>query len=154
MRYAVLLLPLLACAQPKAHQYGDTLPSLANPVDTTAGDINNVSVVQNTPATAGVLIDAGTRYVVAANWTNEGTSTGWAQVFCGQTVPDAGGTNDAGTAPAIQVRCPAGTICGTGRLVAPVSCGVGAVWYSSSTAGLLTVDAGVPNMTLLQGAIR
>jgi hypothetical protein len=113
----------------------------------------NQAVVQNVSASSGVLVDGGLHYVIAATVTNEGTSTAWWQLYSGQTVADAGGTNDAGTVPTLQIRCPAGTICGLPATQSPVLVD-GGVWYSSSTAGLLTVDAGTQSMTVNLASIR
>lgn len=113
----------------------------------------NQAVVQNTLASAGVLVDGGSHYLVSVTVTNEGLSTAWWQAYSGQTVPDAGGTNDAGTVPTVQMRCPGGTICGLDLSTSPVLLN-GAVWYSSSTPALLTVDAGTQSMTVNLASLR
>ena len=120
--------------------------------DPVPSDETNTAVVNNTATAAGIFVDAGTRYVLDVNVTNEGTANGWWQLYCGQYALDAGGTAGASTVPNLQVRCGPGAICGTGRLTAPISC-AGAAWYSSSTAGVLTT-ASAPNMTITAGAVR
>ena len=121
------------------------------PVDPQAGLALNTLVVQPVPAVQQVLIDAGTRCITDINYTNEGTVTGYAQVFCGQYVTDAGGTAGAATVPSLQLRCPAGTVCGI-KLEAPLCC-AGATWYSGVDAGfLLTTSA--PAMTLTAASLR
>ena len=121
------------------------------PVDPYQGDLLNTLVGNNTAGVAGILIDAGTRSLFDINVTVEDTKNGWWQLFCGQYVPDAGGTAAASTVPNLQLRCPAGTICGQ-LLKAPLSC-AGGVWYSSSTAGTLTTS-NAPNFTITAAAIR
>lgn len=113
------------------------------PVDTTPGDLLT-TVVHFVVATTQGVVKASSGTFVGANCSNEGTATGWVQVYFGQTVPDAGGTANEGTAPSIvPLRVPAGAMV---SIVEPQPMVDGGVWYSSSTQGLLTVDAGVPNM--------
>lgn len=121
------------------------------PVDPVPGLELDTLVVQPSPALAQVLIDAGTRCVTDINWTNEGTITGYAQVYCGQYVLDAGGTAAAATAPSLQLRCPAGTVCGI-KLEAPLCC-AGATWYSGVDAGFL-LQTGAPALTLTAASLR
>ena len=117
------------------------------PVDPTAGDLLNTRFVSNTTITSTILWDAGsTFHLVAFRATNEGALTAWPQIYCGQSSLDAGGTADAGTAPSYQIRCPAGTPCDW-QMPSSTTCGPGATLYSSSTVGLLTVDAGQQAMT-------
>jgi hypothetical protein len=120
-------------------------------VDPVPGLELNTLVVQPVPASQQVLIDAGTRCITDISWTNEGTITGYAQVFCGQYVLDAGGTAGAATAPNLQIRCPAGTICGI-KLEAPLCC-AGAMWYSGVDAGFL-LQTSAPAMTLTAASLR
>jgi hypothetical protein len=121
------------------------------PVDTTPGDLGNTLVVQPVPATGGLIVDAGTRCILGAAWTNEGTITGYGQVYCGQYAIDAGGTAAAATAPSLQMRCPAGQVCSI-SLKAPLCC-PGATWYSSVDAGFLNTSS-APNLTLTAAALR
>lgn len=109
-------------------------------------------VTQSVPAVQQVLIDAGTRCVTSIAWTNEGAVMAEAQVYCGQYVTDAGGTAAAATVPSLQVRCPAGTICGVGLTDAPLCC-AGATWYSSVDAGFL-LTSGAPVLTLTKAALQ
>ena len=121
------------------------------PVDPEPGSLLNTLVTQNVPAVQQVLIDAGTKCITDINFTNEGTISGYAQVFCGQYVTDAGGTAGAATVPSLQLKCPAGTVCGI-KLEAPLCC-AGATWYSGVDAGfLLTTSA--PAMTLTAASLR
>lgn len=121
------------------------------PIDNVPSDQLNAFVSQNTPGVQQVLIDAGTRCVLDINFTNEGTVTGYGDVFCGQYAPDASGTAGAATVPNLQIRCPGGTICGQ-QLKAPLCC-AGAVWYSSVDAGFLNTSS-APALTLTAAALR
>ena len=116
------------------------------PGDPTAGDLLNSRYVQNTTSTGGVIYDAGTHNLVAGRFYNAGALSAVGQVYCGQCALDAGGTSDAGTAPSVQLACPAGTPCDW-QMPSTTTCGPCASWYSSSTIGLLTVDAGQQAMT-------
>lgn len=112
----------------------------------------NALVVQSVPAVQQMLIDAGTRCLLSAAWTNEGMITGYGQVYCGQYALDAGGTAGAATQPSLQVRCPAGTVCGLSLADAPLCC-AGAAWYSSVDAGFL-LGTSAPALTLTKAALR
>ena len=82
------------------------------PVDTEPGTALSTLVVQPVPAVQQVAdrrrhpVHSGRRVH------HRGKLTGVAQIYCGQYVTDAGGTATAVTAPSLQLRCPAGTICG------------------------------------------
>jgi hypothetical protein len=115
------------------------------PSDTVPGDQLNTVVHFIVATGAGSVPDAGV--FIGANVCNEGASTAWWQIFFGQTTIDAGGTADAGTSPSvIPVRIPSGS-CANLNETQTITGGA-AVWYSSSTQGLLTVDAGVSNMSV------
>ncbi len=115
------------------------------PSDTTPGDLNSTVQHYIVATTAGAIVDSGT--FVGVNVCNEGTLTAWWQLFNGQNAIDAGGTNDAGTVPTIiPLRVPAGACASLNEpqnLAAKNS-----VWYSSSTQGLLTVDASPQSMSV------
>ncbi len=179
MKHCLLLLgivALVACHKPAAQSFGVAVPGPANPVvpvdpsgnypasftttndagnplpvDTEPGTALSTLVVQPVPAVQQVLVDAGTRCIQGVAFTNEGNVTGVAQIYCGQYVTDAGGTATAVTAPSLQLRCPAGTICSI-SLQAPLCC-AGATWYSSADAGYL-VTASAPLMSLTAAALR
>ena len=121
------------------------------PVDPEPGSLLNTLVTQNVPAVQQVLIDAGTRCITDINFTNEGTISGYAQIFCGQYVTDAGGTAGAATVPSLQLKCPAGTVCGV-KLEAPLCC-AGATWYSGVDAGFL-LQTNAPALTLTAASLR
>jgi hypothetical protein len=95
------------------------------------------AVIQNTPATANVLIDGGSHYFIAATVHNYGTTAADWQLYAGQTVPDAGGTAASATVPTLDIQCPAGTTCGLPATYSPVLISSGGVWYSSADAGYL-----------------
>ena len=156
MKKSIVALFLAGCSQqatPAPHKVGSVqiAPTIlvnngSAQVDTTPGDLNNTIIANTVATSAGVVIDSGAAHsFVFSNVQNEGTLTGWWQLFCGQSTIDAGGVNDAGTVPTISLRCPAGTFCNVNE---PQPCAGGGVWYSSSTQGILTVDAGVQNMNV------
>ena len=113
-------------------------------VDTTPGDLKSTVVPWTVATSAGLIADAGTVSFVKAVVQNEGTLTAWWQLFCGQTTLDAGGLANSGLTPTISMRCPAGSYCVDPD--EPQPCAGGMAWYSSSTQGLVTVDAGTQAM--------
>lgn len=151
MRYLLPLLLLAAC-NPDSHNLGSATiaPSVTITgtvqVDTTLGDLKSTVVPWTVATSAGVIADAGTASFVKAIVQNEGTLTAWWQLFCGQTALNAGGLNDAGATPVISLRCPAGSYCVNPD--EPQPCAGGMAWYSSSTQGLVTVDAGTQAMNV------
>ena len=115
------------------------------PVDTTPGEQLSTVVHFVAAVGAGSVPDAGT--FVGANICNRGAAPAYWQFYCGQVAIDAGGTADAGTAPCIIDPYLPPNACTYLTEVQPITGGA-AVWYSSSTQGILTVDAGVSNMSV------
>jgi hypothetical protein len=116
---------------------GNSVPS-----DTTGADLALNSRTFNAAVSAqGVLIDAGTHQLVAFRGQSEGTAKQYFQIYCGQTVTDAGGTNGAGTAPDYQIECPGGNPCDW-SMPSNKTCGVGATYYWSTDAGFLSSSLG------------
>ena len=114
--------------------------------DEVKGQLN--SIVKVTPVAtsqAVVSVDAGT--FITANACNEGASTAWLQ-FYNMGALDAGSLVDAGNAPAIlPLRLPPGS-CGTLTEPNTTAFPGGITWYSSSNQGVLTIDAGISNMSV------
>ena len=115
------------------------------PVDTTPGEQLSAVVHFVAAVGAGSVPDAST--FVGANICNRGVAAAYWQFYCGQVAIDAGGTADAGTAPCIIDPYLPPNACTYLTEVQTITGGA-AVWYSSSTQGLLTVDAGVSNMSV------
>lgn len=117
------------------------------PVDTVPGDLTNTVTHFVAGTSAGLFkVDAGPGTFVGANFCNVGTIAGYFQVFFGQTLLDAGGTADAGTVPSlVTVYLTAGQCASLNEVQAFYD---GGAWYSSSTQPLLTIDAGVPNLSV------
>ena len=114
----------------------------------------NIPVVTNAATSVFTLVDSGPpHYLLRMTVTSAASQTAWWQCYSGQTVPDAGGTNDAGTVPTIEIQCPAQTICGLPTDTAPIYFD-GGVCYGSTTQGLLTVDAGAPKFTIPFASLR
>lgn len=114
--------------------------------DEVKGQLNSiVSVNAVATSQAVVSVDAGT--FITANACNEGSATAWLQFF-NMSALDAGSLVDAGNAPAIiPLRLPPGS-CGTLTEPNTTAFPGGITWYSSSNQGVLTVDAGISNMSV------
>jgi hypothetical protein len=114
--------------------------------DEVKGQLNSiVKVTAVATSQAVVSVDAGT--FITANACNEGSATAWLQ-FYNMGALDAGSLVDAGNAPAIlPLRLPPGS-CGTLTEPNTTAFPGGITWYSSSNQGVLTVDAGISNMSV------
>lgn len=120
--------------------------------DTTLGDLNTKWNGSSIPVGAVLVGDASTTVIVGAQGGNEGNLTAYNVCYCGQSALDAGGLADsgAGTSPQaiFSLRVPAGQPFSWAQAMpcaGPIAC------YSSSTAGYVTVDAGVQAMTMYVG---
>lgn len=144
------ILAITACRETSqeipVHKTGAAQPlvGIPAPIDTAVGDLQSSVASFAVATSAGVVKDAG-GYFIGANACNEGTSTAWLQ-FYNQTALDAGGTNDAGTAPSmVPLRIPAGACASVNE---PQVFSNGIVWYSSSVQGVVTIDAGTQNLAV------